>query len=54
MNQIICVPGRMNLSDPASKADSPISDSLHLSLSEVFIPFDFPGAELANSDRRLG
>lgn len=54
VSKIYWIPGKMNLSDPGTKADSPLIPALQLLLHTGKIPIEFPTAESRSSGRSLG
>ena len=54
-DRICWVPGRLNLLDPGTKHDSPLTQSLQLLMFSGKLPFDFPELDDSNSkDQPLG
>ena len=54
-DRICWVPGRLNLADPGTKLDSPLTQSLQLLMFSGKLPFDFLELEASNSeDQPLG
>lgn len=54
VHKIIWIPGNLNLADPGTKCDSPLSPALQLMLFSGKLPSSFPGLESCTSDRSLG
>lgn len=51
--KIIWVSGKVNLSDPATKIDSPLVDVLCLTLQDGSLPFSFPALERCSSNHSI-
>lgn len=54
INRMFWIPGRCNLSDPGTRQDSPLRDTLNLTLQTGHIPIEFPTMESRSSDSPLG
>lgn len=53
-DEIIWIPGRVNLSDPGTKTDSPLAQALQLTMSSGKLSLDLSESESRCADRPLG
>lgn len=51
-NRICWIPGQLNLADPGTKSDSPLTPALQLLLISGRLPFGFPELESTNSKEK--
>ena len=54
VNNIYWIPGKLNLADPGTKADSPLTQALQLLLHNGKLPYSFDGLESRSTNRSLG
>lgn len=54
VSRMIWVPGKVNLSDPGTKPNSPLSNALQLMMLSGEIPFNFDEFEVGKSDQFTG
>ena len=54
VSNMMWVPGKVNLADPCTKPNSPLTDALQLLLQSGKLPFGFPDSEIRSSNRSTG
>ena len=54
VTNIMWVPGKVNLADPCTKPNSPLTETLQLLLASGKLPLSFPDADVRSSNRSTG